>query len=75
MSVPTKTIDHIGVDKTASLLRFKSHEDYRVDGIDLNDLSVLAHRLNSAITDPNELRDWQNRINLLVSEATHLSGD
>ncbi len=72
MTVPTKTIDAIGVDKTASLLRFPAHEDYRVDGIDLNDLCVLAHRLSDAITDPEELRDWQNRINLMIHEAIHI---
>ena len=56
--------------KIASVyFRFESHEEYPVDGIDLNDLSVLAARLESGITDADELRDWQNRINLMLFDA------
>jgi hypothetical protein len=72
VTVPTKTIDIVGLAKVASLIVHKAHDDYVVQGGDLNDLRVLAQRLETGITDANELRDWQNRINLLVSEAVEV---
>ena len=69
MAVPSATIDKLGVAGVAKVLRFKAHDAYAVIGIDLNDLCALAARMEYAMTDANELRDWQNRLNLIITEA------
>jgi hypothetical protein len=69
--VPTKTIEIIGQGQMKALAerREDGSAAFAVYGGDLNDLRALALRLNSAMTDANELRDWQNRLNLLVDNA------
>lgn len=73
MAIPYSTIVKVGVNRLAGALRFKAHDDYKVDGIDLNDLCGLAVRLETAMTDANELRDWQNRLNEILSRAVNLT--
>jgi hypothetical protein len=69
--IPTKTIDAVGADRIAQhAIRFKAHEDYVLDGIDLNDLAALVLRLEHPITDADELRDWLNRISLMLHGAS-----
>jgi hypothetical protein len=72
--VPSKTLEIVGTGQAAAQIRFKAHESYALDGIDLNDLAILAIRLNSRMVDGDELRDWQNRINLMLSNVATQEG-
>ena len=71
--IPSKTREVLksGIDQP-----HKNNPDdlFIVMGNDLNDLRVLALRLDYEFSDPNEKRDWQNRINLICSSA-QLMGD
>ena len=67
--IPAKTYDKVGGSVIRAAVTRNAHDDYVVTGIDINDLAVLALRMNMKFDDPNELRDWQNRINLIVSSA------
>lgn len=46
--------------------------DYALSDTDMRDLAALAVRLESKMVDANELRDWQNRLNLMLSQAQQL---
>jgi hypothetical protein len=67
--IPSKTTEVVGPRSIAGALRFKAREFYAVDGNALNDLCVLALRFNFKWDDPNESRDWQNRLNLILDAA------
>lgn len=67
--VPSKTGEIVGPTQMAAAVRFKAHDYYALTGVDLNDLAILAVRLNSRMVDGDELRDWQNRIALMLSGA------
>ena len=71
--IPTKTRE---VVKSGIAQARKNDRDdlLIVTGNDLNDLRVLALRLDYEFTDQNGKRDWQNRINLICSSA-QLMGD
>jgi hypothetical protein len=67
--IPKKTIEVVGPSTIAGALRFKAHKYYAIEGNALNDLCVLAVRFNSKWDDPDETRDWQNRLNLILDTA------
>ncbi len=69
--VPAKTIEVIGPGQMQALAarREESSTPFVIYGSDLNDLAALVLRFNAKMTDANELRDWQNRLNGLVSSV------
>jgi hypothetical protein len=71
--IPTKTRE---VLKSGIAQAHKNDPDdlLIVTGDDLNDLRALALRLDYEFTDPDEKREWQNRIDLICSSA-QLMGD
>ena len=71
--IPAKAIEAVGPTQMAALRHRGADDLFALTGNDLNDLAVLAARMDFAFTDPNEKRDWQNRINLLLSNAVRLS--
>jgi hypothetical protein len=71
--VPAKTFDKVGTSQIVACNRQHNPSgDYCLTGNDLNDLAILAVRLNSRMEDGDELRDWQNRINLMLANAIFL---
>lgn len=72
---PEKTIELLGGAAIAKASRFDAAADFGIDGCAMNDLAVLAARLEKGMTDANELRDWQNRINLILDRAVDLTPD
>jgi hypothetical protein len=54
--VPKKTLDKIGAH--ANVRRVNVSLDYAISGVAINDLAVLALRLNDRMDDGEELRDW-----------------
>jgi hypothetical protein len=72
--IPAKTIEIIGVGQAVRAIRFKAHDDYVLDGVDLNDLSALSARMGiGPAIGGDEMRDWQNRLALMLSQAIHLT--
>lgn len=70
--IPAKTYEVVGGTQVAAQITRSAHEEFAVTGTDLNDLAVLGVRLNYRMCDGDELRDWQNRINLILSKAVAL---
>ncbi len=66
--IPAKTLKKIG--QLQGRERFSSDHDYILPGSDLADLFALTVRFNSKMDDPDELRDWQNRISLMLMNAS-----
>lgn len=60
--LPAKTLDLLG-SSIHQALRHKEDEFFLINGIDVNELQALAMRMTYRFDDPNELRDWQNRLN------------
>jgi hypothetical protein len=73
MSAPAKTIQTIGPTQMQNLQRFDSVDYYALTGTDLNDLAVLAERMNFRWDDANEMRDWQNRLNLMIMNTVKVT--
>jgi hypothetical protein len=69
--IPAKTSEYLGV--SYHYQRFDPDHSFALTGTDLNDLYALAARLNGKMIDGNELRDWQNRISLMVMTATRIA--
>ena len=67
--IPSKTYDVVGGSTVGACITRPAHDYYALTGSDLNDLAVLAVRMNSKFHDANELRDWQNRLSLMLSKA------
>jgi hypothetical protein len=65
--IPAKTQKALGAQLWQAHVA-KPNAFYAVTGSDLNDLKALALRLTDRL-DPDEQRDWQNRLNLLVDQA------
>jgi len=72
--VPSKTYDVLGTQMKRLLNEHKADDYFMVDGNVLNELRVLATRLDHPFTDPNEKRDWQNRLNSMVASAIKYKG-
>ena len=68
MVVPAKTVEKVGPANMKAVRTFDPVRDYALSGNDLNDLAVLVQRLNWRL-EGDELRDWQNRVSLMVSNA------
>jgi hypothetical protein len=71
--VPSKTIEKVGGTSMAAVRTHSPDDYYALTGNDLNDLAVLALRMNARLDDANELRDWQNRINLMLSRVERVT--
>jgi hypothetical protein len=73
--IPTKTHEVIGESGVRAAIRFDAHADYVITGIDLNDLNCLVRRLGiGPAIGGDEMRDWNNRLALMVSETYALEG-
>lgn len=70
--IPPETFKIVGSTTIAAAHTRDPDTYFGVTGNDLNDLAVLALRMNFRCNDSNELRDWQNRINLILSNAVVL---
>lgn len=72
--IPGKTIEKVGTTTLAAIIDrakrngIETHEDYAIEGFELVELAVLATRMNARLDDAEELRDWQNRLNVLVDK-------
>ena len=67
--IPSKTHEVVGGTTVAGIIKRSGIEPgrfYAIDGFALHELLVLADRFNYRFTDPNETRDWQNRLNSIV---------
>ena len=71
--IPSKTYDKVGGSTVRGCITREAHDSFALTGTDLNDLSVLVARMNDRFDDPNELRDWQNRISLMLSNAEKIT--
>ena len=71
--IPAKTFDVVGGATVAAAKRFDPNGYYMLTGTDLNDLAVLAIRFNHSFSDPDETRDWQNCVSLMLSSATEFT--
>ena len=66
--------------KTHKILGSRLHQAYRnspggmfaVSGNDINELRALAMRMGEPFTDPNEKRDWENRLHSMCDNAWKL---
>ena len=68
MLIPTNTYAVVGSEiKQAD--RCRSLSDHAIEGHHVNALAALALRMSYKFDNPNELRDWQNLLNLIVSHA------
>ena len=65
--IPRKTIEALGSQIEQSKV-CDPDDFYPVAGFVLNELKALALRLTDRL-DPNESRDWQNRLNGIVDQA------
>lgn len=73
MSVPAKTFIKVSGASMASVRRRDPNDYYALTGNDLNDLAVLVLRFEHRFEDANELRDWQNRLSLMLSSAVSMT--
>jgi len=71
--VPSKTFDKVSASSMAAVRRHNPDEYYALTGNDLNDLAVLALRFEHRFEDANELRDWQNRLSLMLSRVERVT--
>jgi len=71
--VPSKTFDKVSASSMAAARRHEPGDYYALTGNDLNDLAVLALRFEHRFDDANELRDWQNRLSLMLSGAERVT--
>jgi hypothetical protein len=69
MAIPSNAHKVLGASTVAATKQYVPDEFYVLTGTDLNDLAALAARFNHSFTDPNENRDWQTRINLMLMNA------
>jgi len=71
MAVPSRTVNVIGASTLmgAEVRLFDPDSHYPLTGSDLNDLAALVVRFNFGFDDPNETRDWQNRLSVMISNA------
>jgi hypothetical protein len=67
--IPAKTAEVVGPGQMRASMTRPVDDFYALTGNDLNELAVLAIRLNNKFHDANELRDWQNRLNLMLAQA------
>lgn len=65
--IPAKTREALGSQLWQAKV-CEPEEYYLVIGNHLNELKALAMRLTDRL-DPNESRDWQNRLNLMIDRA------
>jgi hypothetical protein len=66
--MPAKTAELLG-SQMGQAFRNKPEDHFVITGTDMNDLRALAMRFDHPFADANEKRDWQNRINLILSSA------
>jgi hypothetical protein len=71
--VPSKTFDKVSGPSMAAVRTRSADDYYAMSGNDLNDLAVLALRFEHRFEDANELRDWQNRLSLMLSRAERVT--
>lgn len=72
--IPAKAYDVITVPSAyARAKRDYPGTYYAITGTDLHDLAALVARFEQRI-EGDELRDWQNRISLMVMNARRLMG-
>lgn len=67
--IPSKTHEVVGGPTIAGIIqrsRIEPHDLYAIEGYALHELLVLAQRMDFRFDDPNEKRDWQNRLNGMV---------
>jgi len=67
--IPSKTHEWFQEHGRGHARRFSEIDLHVITGVDMTDLAALADRLNGRIIDGDELRDWQNRINLILMSA------
>jgi hypothetical protein len=71
--IPAKTHAVLGPSLTAAAIRYGAHDDFVITGVDLNDLSALSIRMGvGPAIGGDEMRDWQNRLALIVANAIKL---
>ena len=66
--MPAKTAELLGSQMANAFVNKPDHH-FVISGTDMNDLRALAMRFDQPFADANEKRDWQNRINLILSSA------
>lgn len=67
--IPNKTHEVVGGSQIGGIIQrsgIEPHDFYAIEGFALHELLVLAARFNHRFDDPNESRDWQNRLNGMV---------
>jgi hypothetical protein len=63
----------IGEGGVIAARRFERNDDYVIIGNDLNDLNCLVRRLGQGLEiGGDEMRDWQNRLVLMIGNAIKL---
>jgi hypothetical protein len=71
--IPAKTHAVLGEGGVRAAIRFAAHDDFAISGVDLNDLSCLTRRLGlGPAIGGDEMRDWQNRLALMIANASKL---
>ena len=71
--VPGKTFAKVSGPSMAAVRTRNPDDYYALTGNDLNDLAVLALRFEHRFEDAEELRDWQNRLSLMLSGAERVT--
>lgn len=68
--VPARSQDIIGTAPLRDAIVFKAHETYPLDGIDLNNLALLALRLTHAEPlDAIERETWGDILRYMLADA------
>lgn len=68
--VPNRSQDIIGTAPLRDAIVFKAHDEYRLDGDDLNKLACLALRLDHEIPlDTDEKQQWGDILRYLLADA------
>lgn len=71
--VPDNTHNKIGPATMTTLSRrFPPDKYYAISGRQLTELLILANRFTYSFDNPGENRDWQNLINLWISDIADL---
>ncbi len=71
--IPSRTIDKVGITTLARIAKeYDRGAYYFISGNDIYELAVLAQRFNFKWDDPDEARDWENRINLMLSKVERM---